>query len=39
LDEPAVPEGTAGKAVIDAGGRFSAALTSLKRVQQDNKCV
>jgi hypothetical protein len=39
LDEPAVPEGTAGEAVIDAGARSSAVLTSLKRVQKKNKCV
>jgi hypothetical protein len=39
LDEPAVPEGTAGEAVIDASERSPAVLTSLKRVQQENKCV
>jgi (E)-4-hydroxy-3-methyl-but-2-enyl pyrophosphate reductase len=32
-------EGTAGEAVIDAGARSSAVLTSLKRVQKKNKCV
>jgi hypothetical protein len=29
LDEPAVPEGTAGEAVTDAGGRSSAVVVDV----------